>query len=110
MHDAGVIWMALTQKDDLTYDQVAETIVEVANRMLDADESADIWEVASGVMAGAVQFWLYSRQPCKDPFCQACADISTPERRLAALLRETQILAEESDYYTSIHDVTSGSA
>lgn len=102
--------MALTQKDDLTYDQVAETIVEVANRMLDADESADIWEVASGVMAGAVQFWLYSRQPCKDPFCQACADISTPERRLKALLRETQILAEESDYYTSIHDVTSGSA
>jgi hypothetical protein len=102
--------MELTQKDDLTYDQVAETIVEVANRMLDADESADIWEVASGVMAGAVQFWLYSRQPCKDPFCQACADISTPERRLEALLRETKILAEESDYYTSIHDVTSGSA
>ena len=102
--------MALTQKDDLTYDQVAETIVEAANRMLDADESADIWEVASGVMAGAVQFWLYSRQPCKDPFCQACADISTPERRLEALLRETRILAEESDYYTSIHDVTSGSA
>lgn len=102
--------MALTQKDDLTYDQVAETIVEAANRMLDADESADIWEVASGVMAGAVQFWLYSRQPCKDPFCQACAAISTPERRLEALLRETKILAEDSDYYTSIHDVTSGSA
>ena len=102
--------MALTQHKGLTYDQVAETIVELANRMLDEDESADIWEVASGVMAGAVQFWLYSRQPCKDPFCQACADISTPERRLAALLRETQILAEESDYYTSIHDVTCGSA
>jgi hypothetical protein len=102
--------MALTHKDDLSYDQVAETIVEVANRMLDADESADIWEVASGIMAGAVQFWLYSRQPCKDPFCQACADISTPERRLAALLRETRNLAEESDYYTSVNDVTSGSA
>ena len=102
--------MALTQKDDLTYDQVAETIVEVANRMLDADESADIWEVASGIMAGAVQFWLYSRQPCKDPFCQACADISTPDRRLEALLRETRIVAEESDYYTSINDVTAGSA
>ncbi len=102
--------MALTQKDDLTYDQVAETIVEVANRMLDADESADIWEVASGIMAGAVQFWLYSRQPCKDPFCQTCADISTPDRRLQALLRETRILAEESDYYTSVNDVTAGSA
>jgi hypothetical protein len=102
--------MALNPKEDLSYDQVAETIVEVANRMLDADESADIWEVASGIMAGAVQFWLYSRQPCKDPFCQACADISTPERRLAALLRETRNLAEESDYYTSVNDVTTGSA
>jgi hypothetical protein len=78
--------------------------------MLDADESADIWEVASGIMAGAVQFWLYSRQPCDDPFCKACADISTPDRRLQALLRETRILAEDSDYYTSCNDVITGSA
>ena len=101
--------MAVTLEKNLTYDQVAETIVELGNRMLE-DESADVWEVASGIMAGAVQFWLYSRHPCEDPFCQACADISTPERRIEALMRETRAVGEESDYYCSLNDVTTGTA
>ena len=96
--------------ENLTYDQVAETIIELGNRLLAEDESADILEVASGIMAGAVQFWLYSRQPCKDPFCQVCADTSTAERRLTALLRETHVLGEESDYYCSVNDITTGTA
>ena len=107
--------MALTLErnlnfENLTYDQIAETIIELGNRMLAEDESADIMEVASGIMAGAVQFWLYSRQPCKDPFCQTCLDISTAQRRLDALLRETRSLGEESDYYCSVNDVTIGTA
>jgi hypothetical protein len=96
--------------ENLTYDQVAETIIELGNRLLAEDESADILEVASGIMAGAVQFWLYSRQPCKDPFCQVCADMSTADRRLTALLRETHVLGEESDYYCSVNDITTGTA
>jgi len=94
----------------MTYDQVAEAIVELGVRLLEEDDSADVWEVASGIMAGAVQFWLYSRQPCKDPFCRACSDISSPERRLEMLLREARSVSEESDYYSSINDVTYGSA
>jgi hypothetical protein len=101
--------MAATLEKNLTYDQVAESIVELANRLLE-DESADVLEVASGIMAGAVQFWLYSRQPCEDPFCQACVDISTPELRIAALMRDTRTLAEDSDYYCSVNDVTAGTA
>jgi hypothetical protein len=96
--------------ENLTYDQVAETIIELGNRLLAEDESADILEVASGIMAGAVQFWLYSRQPCKDPFCQVCAEMSTAERRLTALLKETHVLGEESDYYCSVNDITTGTA
>ncbi len=95
---------------NLTYDQVAESVIEMGNRMLEQDESAEVWEVASGMLAGAVQFWLYSRQPCDDPFCQACADISNAERRLQALLKETHNLAEESDYYVSAQDVLAGTA
>ncbi|MGI9290563.1 MAG: hypothetical protein ACR2QG_04695 [Gammaproteobacteria bacterium] len=93
----------------MNYDQVADTIVELGNRMLE-DESADVWEVASGIMAGAIQFWLYSRQPCEDPLCQACANISSPDGRIAALLREARAVAEESDYYSSVNDVTTGTA
>ena len=102
--------MALPLEKDATYEQVAETIVELGHRLLDEDDSADVWEVASGMLAGAVQFWLYSRQPCKDPFCQACDEIATPEKRVAMLLREAHSLSEESDYYSSVNDVTYGSA
>ena len=102
--------MAQPLEKEITYDQVAETIFELGNRLLEEDDSADVLEVASGIMAGAVQFWLYSRQPCKDPFCRACSEISSPERRLAMLLRETRSVSEESDYYSTVHDVTYGSA
>ena len=102
--------MAEYSEQNMTYEQVAEAIVELGNRMLDQDESAEVWEIASGMLAGAVQFWLYSRQPCEDPFCQACADISNAERRLQTLLRETHTLAQESDYYVSPSDFMTGTA
>lgn len=102
--------MVEIQDKNLTYEQVAETIIELGNRMLEEDDSAEVWEVASGMLAGAVQFWLYSRQPCEDPFCQACVDISNAERRLQTLLKETHNLAEESDYYVSPLDVMTGTA
>ena len=89
---------------------MAESIVELGHKMLADDESADVWEVASGMMAGAIQFWLYSRQPCADPLCRACADISSPEHRMQALLREVQAVGEESDYYCSLNDVTTDTA
>jgi hypothetical protein len=102
--------MALSLEKNLTYDQVAETVVEMGNRILDGDESADDWEVASGILAGAVQFWLYSRQPCADPLCHACEDINSAERRMYALLREMRTVAEESEHYSSAHDVLTGTA
>jgi hypothetical protein len=102
--------MAQGLEKDIVYDQVAEAIVELGDRLLEEDDSADVWEVASGILAGAVQFWLNSRQPCKDPFCRACANIISPERRLRAMLRETQNLGEESDNYCSINDGTYGNA
>lgn len=100
--------MSLLLDKNLTYEQVAETIVELGNRMLDEDESAEVWEVASGMLAGAVQFWLFSRQPCDDPFCQTCAEFATAQRRVTALLKETANLAEESDYYEAPSDVMTG--
>ena len=109
---SGLLEKGLSElpSEQMTYDQVAETIVELGNRMLDEDESAEVWEVASGMLAGAVQFWLFSRQPCDDPFCRTCVEISNTQRRVAALLKETQNLAEESDYYSTHRDVMTGTA
>ena len=92
------------------FDKSAESVIELGNRVLDQDSDADLWEVASGLLAGAIQFWLFSRQPCDDPFCESCAEVSTAERRVKKLIEEARQLAEDSDYYASPHDVNVGSA
>ena len=95
---------------DTAFDKAAENVVELGNRLLDQDSSADLWEVASGLLAGAIQFWLFSRQPCDDPFCESCADVSSAERRVKKLVEEARQLAEDSDYYASPRDINAGSA
>ena len=102
--------MAVSDVADDAFDRAAERVIETGNRMLDQDGSADPWEVASGLLAGAIQFWLFSRQPCDDPFCESCAEVSTAERRVRKLIEEARTLAEDSDYYASPHDVNAGSA
>ena len=97
-------------ESSVPFDAAAERVVELGNRLLDEDGSADSWEVASGLLAGAIQFWLFSRQPCDDPFCESCAEVSTAERRLQALVQEARELAEDSDYYDSPNDINVGTA
>jgi hypothetical protein len=102
--------MATSDPQATPYDLAAEKVVDLGNRLLDEDSGADAWEVASGLLAGAIQFWLFTRQPCDDPFCESCAEVSTAERRLKKLMEESRQLAEDSDYYASPHDVNAGSA
>ena len=92
------------------FDDAAEQVVELGNRILDNNEETDEWEIASGILAGAIQFWLYSRQPCGDPVCESCAEISTAEQRMHKLLEEARQYAEESDYFHSPHDSNVGRA
>lgn len=100
-----------TRDDSLAFlDQAAEEVVALGNRLMDADPEADLWNIASGLLAGAVQFWLYSRRPCGDPQCEACSEVSTAEQRLRLLLEETRQSAEESDYYHSPTDSNVGTA
>lgn len=100
--------MTANQQAETVFDQAAHRVVDLGNEFLDRDATADAWEVASGLLAGAIQFWLYSRQPCDDPFCEACAENSTAERRLKNLMEEARQLAEESDYFESARDVGTG--
>ena len=98
------------EEEKSPYEAAAGQVVALGNRLLDADEEADSWDVASGLLAGAIQFWLFSRQPCDNAFCEDCADISTAELRIRKLLEEVRDHAEHSDYYESPHDMNVGTA
>ncbi len=100
----------MDEDDNAIIDAAAEQGVELGNRMLEADDEADSWDVADGLLAGAIQFWLYSRQPCDDPRCENCAEVSTAELRMRKLIEETRRCAEESSYYETPIDMTVGRA
>jgi hypothetical protein len=92
------------------YDEAAREAVELANRIADRDQEADLWDVADGLLAGAIHYWLYSRQPCTDPRCEDCEPLSTAEQRVAELVRLAQQFARDSDYYHSPNDANVGRA
>lgn len=98
-------------KDELdVIDRAADEVVRLGNQLSEKGDDSDMWDVASGILAGAIQFWLYSRQPCGDPHCESCEQVSTAALRLAELLRETREFAQESEYYHSPTDSDVGRA
>ncbi len=97
--------------DDLSpYDTAATQAVELGNRLADADQQADLWDIADGLLAGAIQYWLWSRQPCADPACPDCFALSTAELRLKELQRLVEELARTSEYFHSPTDTGAGHA
>ena len=96
--------------DKTVLDDAAEQVIELGNRLLDSEEDADSWDVADGLLAGAIQFWLYSRQPCDDPRCENCAEVGTAELRMRKMLEEAKRWAEDSTYYQTPFDMNVGRA
>lgn len=92
------------------FDRAADEVVELGNQLAAASPEDDPWELASGLLAGAVHYWLYTRQPCGDPQCETCAEVATAELRIARLLSEVQQSAEESVYYHTPQDDNVGNA
>ena len=84
--------------------------VEIGNRLAAEDSGTDVWDVADGMLAGAIQYWLFSRQPCSDPRCTDCESINTAEARMAQLRKLVEQFALESDYYHSPTDANVGRA
>ena len=97
-------------EDPTIYDEAARQAVELGNRIADGDEEADLWDIADGLLAGAIQYWLFSRQPCGDPQCEDCAPLSTGEARLAELLQLTEEFARDSEYFHAPTDSNVGRA
>lgn len=96
--------------DQDIYDTAARETVELGNRIANDDEEADLWDIADGLLAGAIHYWLYARQPCGDPRCEDCAPVATAEERLQELLRITREFAEASEYYHAPTDTNVGRA
>jgi hypothetical protein len=93
-----------------TFDAAFSKTVDLANKMADKDKDADLWDIADGLLAGAIQYWLYSRQPCGDTRCQDCMPISTAEGRMSELKRLIEQLASESEYFHTPTDSNAGRA
>jgi hypothetical protein len=92
------------------FDDAFDRAVQLGNQITEQDGEADVWDVADGILAGAIQYWLYSRQPCGDPKCEDCAPVSTAEGRMRELTRLIGELAQQSEYYHSPSDANVGRA
>lgn len=95
---------------DNSFDTAFREVVETGNRLAKVEPEPDAWDVADGLLAGAIQFWLYSRQPCGDPRCEDCASINTAEARMAEMQRLLRQFSEDSEYYHSPSDINVGRA
>lgn len=90
--------------------KVASQVVRLGNQTADENGDASLPQIADGLLAGAIQFWLFAHQPCDDPDCRDCAAVSTARRRMQLLGELVQELAEQSEYYHSPNDADVGRA
>ena len=93
-----------------TFDAAFSKAVDLGNKLADKEKDADLWDIADGLLAGALQYWLYSRQPCGDVRCQDCLPISTAQGRMSELKRLLDQLATESEYFHTPTDSNAGRA
>jgi len=94
------------------FDEAFKRTIEIGNQLAEDEKETkpDTWDVADGLLAGAVQFWLFSRQPCGDPCCEDCEPVSTAHARMIALQQLVREFAEESEYFHSPTDSNVGRA
>lgn len=86
-------------------DEAARKVVDLANQIAADYPEADLWDIADGLLSGAVHYWQYANAPCGDLSCQDCANLQTAELRLQEMQRLMREFAEGSEYYHSPHDI-----
>ena len=95
---------------DSVFNDAFGKAVELGNYIADEEKKADVWDVADGLLAGAIQYWLYSRQPCGDPNCEECLPVNTAEGRMSAMRKLIHQYSEESEYFHAPTDRNVGRA
>ena len=53
----------MDNNDDMLFDEAADAVVDLGNRLAADNPDIDPWALADGLIAGAVHFWLYAHQP-----------------------------------------------
>ncbi len=87
-------------------DAIADEIIELANKLAEANPDTEPWEISDGILSGAVHWWLYANTPCDNPSCENCASIRTAELRMQTLRTLITEMAETSEYIQSPNDTT----
>ncbi|MEE8118211.1 MAG: hypothetical protein V3T39_01505 [Gammaproteobacteria bacterium] len=85
--------------DSQFIEEAANELLDLANKLAEKYPQADVWDIADGFLAGAVDYWLFSRQPCGDLACAECAEVSSAELRMNAMRELTNEVAKESLYF-----------
>jgi len=106
----ALLRIIVMQEKENPLDIAARRAVELGNQLANEDQEADMWDVADGLLAGAIHYWLYSRQPCSDPMCEDCSTVSTAEQRMTELRKLCDEFARDSDYFHSPNDINAGRA
>ncbi|MDX1454593.1 MAG: hypothetical protein R3217_03970 [Gammaproteobacteria bacterium] len=86
-------------------DEAARKLVELANQLAADNPEADLWDIADGLLSGAVHYWQYANAPCDDLSCEDCANLQTAEMRIAEMQKLLREFAESSDYFHSPNDI-----
>lgn len=97
-------------EDELLFDDAADQVVDLGNKIADANPEADIWAIADGLIAGAVHFWLYAHQPDEHADAEEMDGLMTANQRIEALMALLRDSAIDSEYLHSPHDLDAGRA
>lgn len=98
----------MAKDDQMLFDEAADAVVDLGNRLAEDNPDADPWALADGLIAGAVQYWLYAHQP-EQPV-PAEDDLLTARERIEELVRLVMESSEESEYLHSPQDSDVGRA
>lgn len=98
----------MANDDQKLFDEAADAVVDLGNRLAEANPDADPWALADGLIAGAVQYWLYAHQPEQPE--PADDDLLTARERVEELVNLVMQSSEDSEYLHSPLDTDVGRA
>jgi hypothetical protein len=89
-------------------EEAGAAVIDLANRLIkDAQSDEDTDMTVIGLLFAAINVSLQQNHPCGRSYCEECAQINTPEKRLAELLRVVERCARLSRAFHAVTDARS---